>query len=69
MPSIGHGCHELRIRDTESRVIWRIFYRVDPDVILVVDVFAKKTQKTPLDAINRFKARLANYDRDWRSES
>jgi phage-related protein len=45
MPGIGPCCHELRVKD--SRAEWRIIYRVDPDVILVVTVFEKKTKKTP----------------------
>lgn len=34
-------CHELRIVDQE--VTWRIVYRVDPDAIVIAEVFAKKT--------------------------
>jgi len=26
---------------------WRIVYRVDPDAIVIAEVFAKKTTKTP----------------------
>jgi phage-related protein len=45
MGSIGPGCHELRIND-ESKT-WRIVYRLDPDAIVILDVFEKKSQKTP----------------------
>jgi len=62
MPSIGPRCHELRINDPESRVTWRIIYRLDTDAVLIADVFAKKTQETPDDVIWRCKARLKNYD-------
>src|SRR5437764_9204531 len=41
MPSIGARCHELRIRDEEH--YWRIVYRIDPDAVVIVDVFAKTT--------------------------
>ncbi len=44
MPSIGRGCHELRVADRGHE--WRIVYRVDGDVIVIGDVFEKKTQKT-----------------------
>ncbi len=39
MPSIGTGCHELRIRDVDKN--WRIIYRIDDDAILIVEVFHK----------------------------
>ncbi len=62
MPSIGSRCHELRVNDPVSRVTWRIFYRIDKDAILMLDVFSKKTQKTPQEAILRCKKRLSKYD-------
>jgi len=60
MPSIGTRCHELRIDDREHA--WRIIYRIDADAIVVVDVFSKKTQETPVAVIDRCKARLRRYD-------
>ncbi len=60
MPSIGSRCHELRINDENKT--WRIVYRIDKDVILVVDVFAKKTNKTPDAVIKRCQKRLKQYD-------
>jgi phage-related protein len=60
MPSIGPRCHELRIRD-ESRS-WRIVYRIDPDAIVIVEVFPKKSGATPKKVIDTCKARLRAYD-------
>ncbi len=60
MPSIGSRCHELRINDTEQT--WRIIYRIDEDAILIVDIFAKKTNKTPETVIKRSQQRLKQYD-------
>ena len=60
MPSIGRRCHELRIRDENTA--WRIIYRSDPDGIVIVDIFAKNTQNTPIAVIQRCKARLSAYD-------
>ena len=60
MPSIGRGCHELRIVDTDAT--WRIIYRIDLDVIVIVDVFSKKTQKTPKSVIDTCKRRLRVLD-------
>jgi phage-related protein len=62
MPSIGPRCHELRIRDTDST--WRVIYRIDPEVILVLEVFQKKTQQTPKPVIDVCKKRLSKYDSD-----
>lgn len=42
--SMGKGCHELRIND-ENKTL-RIIYRIEDDSIVVVHVFAKKTNKT-----------------------
>jgi phage-related protein len=64
MPSIGKRCHELRVRDEKAN--WRIFYRIDPDVILIVEVCEKKTQQTPKQTIDLCKARLAQYDQERR---
>ena len=60
MPSIGPGCHELRVRDGDAN--WRIIYRIDDDAILVAEVFPKKTQKTPLSVISNCRKRLSDYD-------
>jgi phage-related protein len=40
MPAIGERCHELRVID--KGVTWRIVYRIDPDAIVVAEVFAKR---------------------------
>jgi phage-related protein len=61
MPSIGARCQELRVRDEDHN--WRIIYRIDPDRILLVDVFAKTTRGTPKYVIDSCKARLRTYDR------
>jgi phage-related protein len=60
MPSIGARCHELRIVDKD--VSWRIIYRIDPDAVILVEVFCKKTGKTPKHVIEVCKKRLKEYD-------
>ena len=45
MPAVGLNCHELRIIDRDSS--WRLIYRADPDAIILLDVFEKKTRATP----------------------
>jgi phage-related protein len=62
MPTIGRGCHELRIRD--AKTTWRIIYRVDPDAIVLLEIFKKKTNRTPKAVIDTCKQRLRNYDAD-----
>lgn len=61
MPSICSSCHELRVNDDE--VTWRIIYRIDPDAIVIVDVFKKKSRRTPKQVIDNCKRRLNLYDR------
>jgi phage-related protein len=60
MPSVGVRCHELRINDAGTT--WRLIYRIDPDAIVIVEVFAKKTPKTPKDVIQACRKRLKEYD-------
>ncbi len=60
MPTIGARCHELRI--TDETVQWRIVYRIDPDAIIVLDVFKKSTAKTPHGVIDACQKRLRDYD-------
>ena len=66
MPNIGPRCHELRINDEKKT--WRIVYRIDDDAIVVVDVFEKKTQKTPRQVIANCQRRLRLYDAAARGE-
>ena len=60
MPTIGPRVHELRINDKDAA--WRIIYRVDPDAIVIAEVFAKKTQATPRNVIDVCQD-LRHYDR------
>jgi phage-related protein len=60
MPSIGRRCHELRVVDNDRS--WRIIYRVDADAIIIADVFAKTTPKTPKQVIDVCQRRLALFD-------
>lgn len=60
MPSIGRHVHELRIRDVSH--IFRVFYRIDSDYIVIVYAFSKTMQKTPKQVIDLCKHRLRRYD-------
>jgi phage-related protein len=67
MAEIGRRCHELRIVD--GKQTWRIIYRVDPDAIVIAEVFSKKTRKTPPIVVEQAKRRLRRYDEaagSWR---
>ena len=46
MPTIGTRCHELRVTDRDRT--WRIMYHVATDAVVILDVFAKKTDATPM---------------------
>ena len=60
LPAVGPRCHELRISDQD--VSWRIVYRIDPDAIVLLDVFNKKSNKTPRRIIEVCRKRLKDYD-------
>jgi phage-related protein len=59
MPTIGAGCHELRIKDRGAD--WRIFYHLATDAVVVLGV-EKKTTPRMTDATRaRCRARLKRY--------
>lgn len=60
MPNIASQCHELRVVDKDKT--WRIIYRIDVDAIIILDVFAKKTNKTPKLVVEKCQKRLKQYD-------
>ena len=67
MPAIGKRCHELRIPDQAAT--WRIFYRVDADAVLILEVLQKKTPATPEAVIDLCKQRAAAYGADSGNEA
>ena len=60
MPGIGSRCYELRIVDVNAT--WRIVYRVDPDAVVIAEVFKKKSTTTPQSIIDISRKRLREYD-------
>ena len=60
MPTIGARCHELRINDAGAA--WRIVYRIDKDAVVIAEVFAKKSRRTPTSVIETCRRRLREYD-------
>ena len=60
MPSVGARCHELRVRDHDQT--WRRLYRVDADAVVILEVFAKKTSKTPQAVLEACRRRLQQYE-------
>ena len=60
LPIVGSRCGALRVRDVEHN--WRIMYRLDPDAVIILDVYSKKTPKIPGEMIQRCKNRLMRYD-------
>ena len=62
MPVISARCHELRVRDQNKN--WRIVYAIEPDAILILEVFNKRTRTTPADVIANCQRRLNKYEAD-----
>jgi phage-related protein len=60
MPTIDKRCHELRVVDEDAT--WRLAYRIDPDAIVIVDVFKKRTAATPKAVTDACRRRLHAYD-------
>jgi phage-related protein len=60
MPDVGRRCHELRIPDEDQT--WRIVYRTDPDAIVILEVFSKKSPQTPKPVIAVCRQRQKHYD-------
>lgn len=60
MPAVGARCHELRVVDTDRT--WRIMYRIDPDAIVLLEVFNKTTPQTPKRVITDGQRRWRQYD-------
>ena len=58
--SVGLRCHELRILDENKT--WRIVYRLDPDAVVILEIFEKKTQRTPKNVIDTCRRRIRLYD-------
>jgi len=61
MPDIGSNCHELRIDDGD--LTWRIPYHIDSEAIVILEVFEKKSRKTPKHVLDTCKRRLRRYQR------
>jgi len=59
LPVIGKACHELRIIDRDKT--WRIVYSIEVDAVVILEVFAKKTNKTPKRVIEVSQQRLNLY--------
>jgi phage-related protein len=59
MPSIGPGCHELRVLDRD--VTWRIFHYIGADAIVLLEITDKKTRETPKRVLDNCRTRLARY--------
>jgi len=66
MPSIGKACHELRVNDKTKT--WRLFYFVDSDAIVILEIIEKKTQKTAKPTINLCHKRLKHYEKSTRHQ-
>ena len=57
--TVGRACHELRIVDEGKN--WRIIYHLADDAVVLLEVFAKKSGRTPHWVLQNCRQRLANY--------
>ena len=67
MSVIGPRCHELRIPDEDTS--WRIVYCLDPDAVVILDVFEtrcleKGTRSTPFHVIHVCRLRLKRHEEE-----
>lgn len=60
LAGVAPRCHELRIVD--QGLTWRIVYRIDPDAIVIAEIFAKKSEQTPAKIVEAVRRRLRGYD-------
>ena len=60
MPSIGSGCHELRINEASGE--WRIVYKSAPEAVIVLEVFKKTSRSTPRPIVIACRSRLRRYE-------
>jgi len=59
-PAIGPGVREIRIRERSGA--FRVIYQATlDDMVLVLNAFRKKAQKTPQREIDKARERLAGY--------
>jgi phage-related protein len=66
MPTVARACHELRINDEQKT--WRIMYAVETDAIVILEVFMKKSEKTPKAVLDVCRERLKRYRTDTRGQ-
>jgi phage-related protein len=59
LPGLGPGCHEFRIRDEAKS--WRIIYHLSDEAAVLLEVFSKKSGRTPGRVFRRCQRRLASY--------
>lgn len=66
MPEIESGCHELKVKDEGHN--WRVVYAVEPDAILILEVFGKGSKQTPKQTKETCRKRVREYRRLIREE-
>jgi phage-related protein len=64
LPSIDPGAHELRVKDIEKKISWRVVYFVGAEDVVVLDVFPKRTKTIPKGILANCKKRLSDFIRE-----
>ncbi len=57
MPQVGWRCHELRVPDAWH--MWRIVYALEPEAVVLLDIFSRATSTTSAVVVERCRWRLA----------
>ena len=61
LPTVDSRCHELRIDDIATKIEWRIVYYMGRHAIAILDIFSKRTRKTPDSVLAQCRRRLADF--------
>ena len=57
MPEVGWRCHELCVPDAYHT--WRIVYALEPEAVVILDVFSRTTSTSPAAVVERCRWRMA----------
>lgn len=67
LPTVDPRCHELRIDDIATKIEWRIICYMGRHAIAILEIFPKKTRKTPDSVLVQCRRRLAEFKQVDRS--
>jgi len=57
------------LRINNKNLTWRIIYKIYTDAILILEIFEKKTSKTPKSLIDTCKQRVKRFNADVKGDN